>query len=262
MRPYVSRVGLGVLAAVVILALWWLVLIVFNVQPFVGKTPLDVWQYLFANELAAENRAFVIQQVAQSLIDSAIGFVAGLTAAFVLAAIFMVVRGVENAVMPLALLLQSVPLIAMAPIIILIFGRTSATLAVMGGLVVLFPALITIVFGLRSASPTMVDLIAVYGGGPMTILRKVAVPSALPAVFAAVKISVPGAITGALIAEWLATGQGVGGAIVSAVGQAQIDLVWALGTVITIVSIALYSLVGLMEAAVLRRVGVTATTLR
>jgi ABC-type nitrate/sulfonate/bicarbonate transport system permease component len=262
LRPFASRVGMAGLAVVVILALWSLALVVFDVQPFVGKSPLDVWNFLFTDDLAGANRSVVAENLVQSLIDASIGFAAGLAVAFALAALFLVVRGVENALMPIALLLQSVPLIAMAPIIILIFGRTTSTLAVMGGLVVLFPALITIVFGLRSASPSMVDLVTVYGGGPLTVLRKVAIPAALPAVFAAVKISVPGAITGALIAEWLATGQGIGGAIVSAVGQAQIDLVWALGTVITVVSIALYTLVGLAEGAVLGRVGVTQTALR
>ena len=75
------------------------------------------------------------------------------------------------------------------------------------------------------------------------------------ALHSAIKISVPGAITGALIAEWLATGKGIGGAIVAAIGQAQINQVWAMGAVITAVSIALYAVVGLAEAAVLRGMG-------
>lgn len=262
LKPLAKRFAIGVLAIIVILALWALALKAFNVLPFVGKTPLDVWNFLFVGQPAAGNRADIGKELGQSLIDSSIGFVAGLAAALVIAALFMLIRGVENALMPLAILLQSVPLVAVAPIIILIFGRSTSTLAVMGGIVVLFPALITIVFGLRSASPSMVDLVAVYGGGPLTVLTKVAIPSALPALFAAIKISVPGAITGALLAEWLATGKGIGGAIVSAVGQAEIGSVWAMGTVITVVSIALYSIVGVLETAVLRRMGVTQTDLK
>jgi ABC-type nitrate/sulfonate/bicarbonate transport system permease component len=248
-------VGTALLAAVVILALWAGALIAFDVAPFVGKGPLDVFNYLFTVPVAAENREHIAGLLAVSLVDASIGFCAGLAAALVIAAVFVLVRSVEHALMPVALLLQAVPLIALAPIIILIFGRGTATTAVMGGLVVLFPALVTIVFGLRSASPAMIDLVRVYGGGPATSLLRVALPSALPAFFAAVKISVPGAITGALIAEWLATGQGIGRAIVSAIGQAKMNEVWALGVVITGVSIGLYMLAGLIESIVLERTG-------
>jgi len=246
----------------VIIGLWAASLKLLNIPSFVGKSPLDVLAYFFSVPAAAENREFVGEMLAKSMVDSAIGFVAGLAGALVLASIFVLARRVEHALLPIALLLQTVPLIAMAPIIILIFGRDTATVAVMGGLVVLFPALVTIVFGLRSASPAMIDVVTVYGGSPFTALVKIAIPSALPAFFAAVKISVPGAITGALIAEWLATGQGIGRAIVSAIGQAKISEVWALGIVITAVSITLYMLVGFIESLVLARMGVKPEPLR
>ena len=252
----------GLIATVVIIALWAGSLKLLGIAPFVGKSPIDVFNYFFTVPVAAENRDFVGEMLGVSLVDSAIGFVAGLAGALILASIFVLARRVEHALLPIALLLQTVPLIAMAPIIILIFGRDTATVAVMGGLVVLFPALVTIVFGLRSASPAMIDVVTVYGGSPLTALVKIAIPSALPAFFAAVKISVPGAITGALIAEWLATGQGIGRAIVSAMGQAKISEVWALGVVITIVSIVLYMLVGFLESLLLARMGVKPDPLR
>ena len=129
--------------------------------------------------------------------------------------------------MPVAMLLRSVPLIAMAPVIIMIFGRDLWTVAVIGGIVVLFPALVNISFGLKSASAQMNDLVDVYGGGAWSKLRKVAMPSSLPAFFAAVRISVPGAITGALLAEWLAVGGGIGGSFGGFISQAQFTALWA-----------------------------------
>jgi ABC-type nitrate/sulfonate/bicarbonate transport system permease component len=155
------------------------------------------------------------------------------------------------------MLLRSVPLIAMTPIIILIFGRGNLTVAVMGAIVVLFPALVNIVFGLRSVSPAMNDLVNVYGASKIKQLRTVAFPTSLPAFFAAIKISVPGAITGALLVEWLATGSGIGYGIVSAVGRAKANEVWAYVVVITLVSILLYNLVALIEDFVLERFGFT-----
>jgi ABC-type nitrate/sulfonate/bicarbonate transport system permease component len=101
----------------------------------------------------------------------------------------------------------------------------------------------------------MGDLVNVYGASKLKALRTVAIPSSLPAFFAAIKISVPGAITGALLVEWLATGSGIGYGIVSAVGRAKTYEVWAYVVVITVVSILLYNLVSLIEDYVLDRFG-------
>ena len=84
-----------------------------------------------------------------------------------------------------------------------------------------------IVLRLHSASPRMLDVVAVYGGTPWTALRTVAVQASLPSFFAAVRISVPGALTGALLVEQLATGDGIGSAIQTAYSQVQVSLVFA-----------------------------------
>lgn len=241
------------IALVVVLVLWVFALWAFNVTPYIGKGPLDVFNYLFVDESAAEHQELVWSALGQTLYDATIGFSFGLLFALVISILFTLSRSIEQALMPIAMLLRSVPLIAMAPILILIFGREQATVAVMGAIVVLFPALVNIVFGLRSASPSMIDVATVYGANKLSALRYVAFPSSLPSFFAAVKISVPGAITGALLVEWLATGQGIGYAIISAVGRAKTNEVWAYVVVITLVSILLYNLVGLIENYVLKR---------
>lgn len=239
----------------VVLLLWIAGLRVFDVSDYVGKGPADVWAYLVTADDAPQDRREILSLLVQTLQDSAMGFVAGLSAAVVLAGAIVVSRAVESAVMPVAMILRSVPLIALAPILILLVGRGAAVVAVMSGIVVLFPALVSIVFGLRSVTPQMRDVVQVYGGGSWAVLRRVAFPSALPALFASVRISVPGAITGALLAEWLATGKGVGYAVVSAAARSQVNRVWALVVVITLASLVLYLVAQLVEALVLSRVG-------
>jgi ABC-type nitrate/sulfonate/bicarbonate transport system permease component len=101
-------------------------------------------------------------------------------------------------------------------------------------------------------------VVAVYGGSPWTALRKVALPASLPSFFAAVRISVPGALTGALLAEWLATGDGLGSAIQTAYSQVQFSLVWSAVVVVTAVSLVLYNVVQLLETVVLARMGMSA----
>jgi ABC-type nitrate/sulfonate/bicarbonate transport system permease component len=249
----------GLITLVLVVLVWQAIIIVLDVSPFIAKGPLDVFTWLFTDAAAAENRALISGNLMITLGDSFVGFTAGLVVALLLAIAFTLSRGIEHALMPIAMLLRSVPLVALAPIIILIVGRGAAVAAVMGGIVVLFPALVNIVFGLRSASPIITDVITVYGGTPFTALRKVALPSSLGSFFAAVKISVPGAITGALLAEWLATGKGIGGAIVAAVAQSKNFEVWASVVVITAVTLLLYGIAQLVENLVLRRMGMVAS---
>lgn len=260
LRAVARSLGTFALTLVVVVALWVGVIELFGISSYVAKGPLDVWEYLVTDEDAGEHRSLLATELGISLGDAFIGFVAGLVVALLAATAFRLSRGVEQALMPIAMLLRSVPLIAMAPLIILIFGRQVTTVAVIAGIVVLFPALVTIVFGLNSASPQMLDVVSVYGGSPWTALRKVALPASLPSFFAAVRISVPGALTGALLAEWLATGDGIGSAIQTAYAQVQFSLVWSAVVVVTAVSLVLYNVVQLLETVVLARMGVSDTS--
>ncbi|MTE23900.1 ABC transporter permease [Microbacterium sp. ZXX196] len=243
------------LTLVAVVALWQLALWAFAVTPYVGKGPADVWEYLVSGEDASAHLAELTGLLAVTLGHAAIGFAAGLLVALLAAMTFQLSRGIEAALMPIAMLLRSVPLVAMAPVIILIFGRDFWSVAVIGGIVVLFPALVNIVFGLRSTSPQMNDLIAVYGGSAWTALVKVALPSSVPALLAAVRISIPGAITGALLAEWLAVGGGIGGSLGQFSASAQFSALWAAVVLVTAAALVLYNLVAIVESVLLARMG-------
>ncbi|MFB9528470.1 ABC transporter permease [Nonomuraea roseola] len=248
-RTIVRVVGPLVPSVVIVVAGWWLFLEVFGISPLVGKRPPQVWSYLSTPEgFDAVSGALGI-----TIRDAAVGFTTGMIAALVVAVTFVLFRPVEQTFMPVAMLLRSVPLVVMTPLITLVFGRDLVGVAVIGGIVVFFPALVNIAFGLRSASPQATDLVMAYGGGRMTVLRKVAIPTAMPAVFASARISVPASIIGALIAEWLATGEGIGAEILRAIGGFRYDEVWADIVVVTGVSILAYAVVGVVESLVLAR---------
>jgi ABC-type nitrate/sulfonate/bicarbonate transport system permease component len=242
-------------SAVVVLLLWVVFLEVFGIRRLIGKTPLDVWNWLVTDPKAAANRDVVFANLAVTFRDAGVGFVAGMTAAIVVAVLFVLFRSIEQTFLPVAMLLRSVPLVAMAPVIVLIFGRDLVGVAVIGGIVVFFPALVNIVFGLRSAPRQSRDLVLAYGGSPWTVMRKVALPSALPALFASARISVPGALIGALLAEWLATGQGIGSGMLTAIAGFRYGEMWASVVLVTGSSILLYALVGVLESIVLARFG-------
>ena len=242
-----------VVSAVVAVLAWEASLRLFDINRLIGKRPADVWAYLVTAPEAAANRTAVLDPLRTTLADAGLGFTGGMLAAITLAILFVMVTPLEQALMPVAMLLRSVPLVAMTPLITLVFGRGQLGVAVIAGIVVFFPALVTVVFGLRSVHHQTRDLVAAYGGGRTTLLRRVALPTALPSMLAAARISVPGSLIGALVAEWLATGKGTGGAILRDIGAFGYDHLWASIVALTAVSVLLYTLVGLLEAVVLTR---------
>lgn len=254
------------LSLVVLVVLWWAILKAADLDPLVAKTPSDVWDYFFDADPArgirpsgldgtavtpAGARSGALDAVLTTLGDAALGFVVGMLVALVIAALFVLVAPFEFAFMPIALLLRSVPLVAMAPLILLVFGRGTLAITIIGTVVVLFPALINIVLGLRSASSLALDLIRVNGGGKLATLLRVQLPSALPNIFAAIRISVPGAIVGAMLGEFIVGFEGVGGEISTSHGLGHSTQVWALAMLSVAVSFVLYSIVIVVEAAVL-----------
>lgn len=265
-----GRVALyTVITLVIVLVAWQAIVSYAGISPYVAKGPGDVWKFMFVDEAgarttAAEHRAELFPLLNQTMRDAALGFFVGIAIAAGLSMAFTLSKTVESGVMPLALLLRSVPLVAIAPVIMLITGRgTTASVAVIATIVVLFPALASMMFGLSRASRQSLDLVHVYGGGNLTALKKVAIPGALPSFFAAARVSVPGAVTGALLAEWLSTGKGIGGSIQKYNAGAQFDKLWAAIALITISTLLLYNLVQAIETSVLSRMGMgEANTLR
>jgi ABC-type nitrate/sulfonate/bicarbonate transport system permease component len=255
------NLGSVLVSVVVALVLWEGFIRLFHVDHVIAKNPLEVYRYLFTQKVdtvhalrsAAQNRTVLFHHLNTTLRDAALGYLAGIVLAMAVACTFVLQRSVEQTFMPVALVLRSVPLVAMAPLITLIFGRGLVCVAVIGGIVCFFPALINIVYGLRAAPASSLDLMASYGASKLTTLRKVLIPSAMPSIFASLRINVPAAVIGALLAEWLATGKGSGNEMLTVVNTFDYGELWAAVVLVTLVSLVLYSVVSAVEAVVLAR---------
>jgi len=238
-----------------ILGAWQGLIEYLSVSPLVARSPGDVWAYLVSGGGAAAHRRLVWDGLSVTLNDAGFGLFAGLLAAAVVAIVFVLSRTVEQAFLPVAMIIRSVPLVAMTPLVTLVFGRALLATTVICGIVVFFPALVIIVLGLRSASPWAADLVRAYGGSTGTIMRKVMIPSALPSFFTAARMSAPAAIVGALLAEWLATGKGIGYRMLLDVTTFNSDDLWASVVVVTLASLLIYSLISVLEGLVLALFG-------
>jgi ABC-type nitrate/sulfonate/bicarbonate transport system permease component len=248
-----KRVGIFVAVSTIIVVLWWAFLVFAEISPFVGKTPLVVWEHLFSGPEAQANQTYVLDGLAVTGRDAIIGYVAGLGGAALVAVLFALLPAAATTFMPVAMVLRTFPLVALTPLIILAFGRGPAGLAAIGFIVVFFAALVTISFGIASAPREALDVVTVFGGRRWARVWKVGVPFALPAFFTAARIAIPQALSAALIAEWLITGSGSGSQLMRAAGTSQYDTLWAVAVVLIAVATVVYTVVSAIEEIVLGR---------
>ncbi len=256
-RTVAIKLSKGLLSTVisiaVVLGAWVAFLQIFHVQSFIGKGPVDVWRYLFSTPEAATNRHDIMGETGTTLRDAFLGLTFGTVAAIACAIAFNLSRSVERTLMPIAMVLRSVPLVAMTPLIVLVFGRELKAITVISGIVTFFPTLVNVTLALRATPRESIDLFHAYGASPVKTLRKVKVPSALPSLFASLRIAAPLALVGALLAEWLATGKGLGYKILQSGALSDYDGLWARVVLVTLYSVILYKFIGLIEKLVLVR---------
>jgi ABC-type nitrate/sulfonate/bicarbonate transport system permease component len=249
------RVLSALLTLAVILGAWVLFLKVFNISPFIGKGPIDVWRFLFTGPSSGANRQALLDESGTTLRDALLGLVAGTVAAVACAIAFYRWQTASSVFMPLAMVLRSVPLVAMTPLIVGIFGRNLLAITIIAGIVTFFPTLVNMIVALRGTPRESLDLCRAYGASASSTLWKVQIPTALPSVFASLRIAAPLSLVGALLAEWLATGQGLGYGLLNASAVSDYNGLWARVVVITVYSTALYQLVGIAESLVMKRFG-------
>lgn len=251
-RRLLATLGQALLSLAVIVIAWQGLISAFHINDFISRGPLDVWRYLTdpAHDAARET---LRKATMTTFRDAAIGLLAGTIAAVVFAVVFNLWRTVESAFMPIAMALRSVPLVAMTPLICLIFGRGLVAVTVIAGIVTFFPTLVNVSLALRSVPRSSIDLMRANGASPAMTLRKVQLPASLPALFASARIAAPLALIGALLAEWLSTGQGLGYLMLQSVSTFETDQMWSAVTIVTFASVVLYGIISAVEQVVLTR---------
>jgi ABC-type nitrate/sulfonate/bicarbonate transport system permease component len=262
-------IALMAISFALVIGVWWGFITFANVSSFVAKNPIDVLHYLFGGSVdhtvvtgaqASANRHEIWGKLGRTALDATWGYLAGTGIAVLVAMWVVMSRIVERTLMPVAIALRSVPLVAMTPLIGLVFGRGTAAVTIIAGIVTFFPTLVNVVVGLRSAPSQSIDVVHAYGGSSWTIIRKVALLAALPALFASARIAAPLALLGAVLAEWLATGKGLGGLMLTSTTTSHYDTLWAAVVVITIVSVLVYGVIALIESAILSLFGESTST--
>ncbi|WP_062515903.1 ABC transporter permease [Demequina gelatinilytica] len=240
------------LSSLALVAFWWVssVTIFANVGSGDTKAIPTPWQVI--QEYGTIGWDFYVTHFSVTLNEALQGYLWGNGVALVLAAMVMVLPKLEGAVMQLAVISYCIPIVAIGPLLVLIFevpkkGEPSGTAIFIAALSVFFTTVVGSLLGLHAADKSSLDVVHVYGGSALTQLRKVRVISAMPAVLTALQIAVPAAFLGAVLGEYFGKVEtGVATAMIIAQQQLNSPRVWGIALASGAIALTLYLLVGLL----------------
>lgn len=175
------------------------------------------------------------------------GFAMAAAISFVVAAVLVLVKGLEDVVMPLIIAVETMPKIAIAPILILWlgFGQTGKIVIVVA--VTFFPILINTLQGLRVTNRDEYDLLQSLGANRRQLFRFVRLPRSLPYIFAGLRVGAVFALIGAIVAEFVGSKNGLGALILSSRAQFNVPAAWALLVDLMIIGVVIYALMAWLE---------------
>jgi NitT/TauT family transport system permease protein len=185
-----------------------------------------------------------------TLRETVVGFVLAIVVSAPLAVLISLNPLARKLLYPILLGLQSVPKVAVAPLVILWFGLSEWPKIIVVVLVCFFPILVNMVAGLEAVPKTMLDLMRSLGAPPHMVFRRLRVPVALPHLFTGCKVAVTFAVIGAVISEFVAAQDGLGYLILISTAQSQTPLAFAAIALLTLLSIALFHGVEFIERRV------------
>jgi ABC-type nitrate/sulfonate/bicarbonate transport system permease component len=250
---------LAAAAAALPLVLWWLLLTVLNVPEMIAKTPAGVFDYLFMGDGAPQARERLLAALAQTLPITLLGLAAGLAFAFTLAVLADLFPAITRSFMPVALVTQTMPLVALTPLLVLLLGRGTSLILWVTISVTFFPAFVTIAQGMAMVPRAALELPRAYGASKRQQLTLISIPASLPYLFAATRLAAPRALLGVMIAEWLATGTGLGNLLNQSRGYLDYGMIWTVAAVSVLIAVFFYQVVVIAERWTLARLGMRTT---
>ncbi|WP_166345663.1 ABC transporter permease [Phytoactinopolyspora limicola] len=244
-RERIRAFGLPILALAMIVALWWLATVLFNIPTYLVPGPdLVVSKMIDLNSYLAE-QTFVTTK--ETVLGFGLAILLGIPVAMSIARF----RLLEQMLYPLLLAVNAVPKVAIAPILVVWMGFGLAPKIVMVVLLCFFPIVLATVAGLRSTPSELVELSQSLDAGEIKEFVKVRFPWALPQIFVGLKTAISLAVIGAVIAEFVGSSEGLGYVIVQSGASADTALAFAAITLLAIISIVLFYAIQLVERSLL-----------
>ncbi len=239
--PRMRKVLVPLLTMAALLVLWQLVVVVGLVPNFLLPTPVQVVAAL------AGDFPLLASHAATTLAEAALGLAIGCAVGFAFAVLMDRFEVVYLAFEPLITLSQTIPTVAVAPLLVLWFGYGLAPKVVLIVLTTFFPVTVSLVGGFRSVDPDLLDLMRTMNATRWQVFREAKLPAAAEQFFSGLRISATYAIVGAVIAEWLGGFSGLGVYMTRVRKSFSYDRMFAVIMLISALSLALMAGVDLLQ---------------
>jgi putative hydroxymethylpyrimidine transport system permease protein len=224
------------------LGLWEAAARLFDVPHYILPTPTAIAETIF------RKRASLVSHTLVTFQEMLIGFGIAVGVGIPLAVLMFEFPMLERACLPFVIASQTVPVFAIAPLLVIWFGYGISSKVIMAAIIVFFPIVLNTLDGLKGADIDTVNLLRILRATRWQILWKVRIPSALPFIFSGAKIGISISTIGAVIGEWVGSKAGLGYLMLHANAQLQISLVFASIFCLTLLGLGLFGLMTLLES--------------
>ncbi len=245
---WLRRSGLGwpLLGGASIIVLWYLVVLIFDVKAYVAPLPHQVLYVIVDKfDLLLLNAVPTVQ-------ECLMGFVLGNGLAVIIAIIFVHSSLAERMYFPIAVLFNTIPIIAISPILVLIFGLGMAPKIIIAAIICFFPTLVNMIRGFKSVSQNELELMRILSANRREVFFKLRIQRSLPYLFSALRIASTTSVIGAIVGEWVGANLGLGALIIQATFNYRSGLLYAAILVSSLLAITLFTIVVLLEKRFLR----------
>ena len=245
-REKIANFAIPVGTAIALVVIWQLGVRLFEVPTYIAPAPSDV-ATTFVDQFP-----LLMKNFWPTFYESVMGFFMGNLAAILIAVAFVHSRTVERAFFPIAVFINTIPILAIAPILVLIFGAGLTAKVVIASLICFFPTLVNMVRGLQSVSPQALELARILSASKSEIFWKIRLPSSLPFLFSALKIAATTCVIGAIVGEWVGADLGLGALIIDSTFNFRSALLYATVFLSSGLSVMLFAAVTIAEKLIVR----------
>ena len=214
---------------------------VFAIPDYLLPAPLDVARRTIRDwHVLARHGVYTLESVL-------VGFAAGVLVGVPLAFAVVMSRSLERVMMPFLVMSQTIPKVAIAPILVVWLGFGILPKIAVVFLITFFPIVVSTVVGLKSVESDMIDLVRSMGARTWKIMLRVRGPSALPQMFAGFKIAICLSVVGAIVGEFVGSDRGLGYLLLTSTGTLDGTLVWSALFILIALGIVLFAIVSKLE---------------
>jgi len=228
-----------------LLALWEIAAVTRAIDPFFWSQPSKIWETLLI--FMSEGSAFV--DIGYTFRSTLIGFALGTTAGSLLGLSFWWSRNYALIAQPYIICLESLPKLALAPLIILVFGMDLASKVAIATALTIVVSTLTTYAGVQAVDRDQERLFYSLGASRWQVFVKLVVPSCMPWIISVLRVNIGLALTGSIVGEFIASQHGLGRTILYAGQTYEISLVWVAIFVLSSLSMLMYAAVSWLERA-------------